>query len=331
VASTQHNDGLITYDIAVPKELANIVILDASHNIRDLIGLDTTIQQADFEPMVSYQNVTVHQLRHASGRSKMTQEFKKKQEDRKVSLEIAQVVKQIPPDEAIILFTFKARHREVDFQSILKRDLEKQGIDTTAKLPGSGLDRFVWLTWGNETSLSEFSYCSNVIFAGVLHRDWVDLASAIAGQSDDLLLDITNEQVREVERSEIAHCLYQAMSRGSSRIVRGELTLPMKVWLIHKDEGIRDVIQKVMPGIRWGAWEPEHLLSKGKIELTTDRILDCLKGLPLTTARVATRTVKKQLDLGDMPKMTFTCAVKAISDGWTLAGQSLARVGSPFS
>lgn len=366
VASTQENDGVIQYDIVVPSEIKNIVILDASHNIRSLAHLDKTIHQAEIkEDMVSYRNVTIHQLPDFSGRYTMTRAFSQKRENRKVCFEIADVVKQIPPDQGILIFTFLPRFKEPDFAEILKRDLEAAGIDTEARIlvdtdqewrqehdldglppdiqeiarqqiakrKGELKPRFAWLTWGNETSLSAFSYCSNVIFAGVLHRDHVDLASVIAGQSDDLTRDIPNELVREVARAEIAHCLYQGMCRGSCRIIRGEATHEMNVWLIHNDQSLQDVIRTVMPGVHWLEWESRHLLSKGKIERLRDRILEYLNSLPTDRMKVSTMKIKQACGLQDIPRMTFTSAVEAVTlknTGWFLDGRSLARMASVF-
>ena len=76
----------------------------------------------------------------------------------------------------------------MNFRKILQEKLEAFGVDIWKTINVNGVERprLVWMTHGNETSISLYSYCSNVIFCGVLHRGYVDLASAIAGQSDDL-------------------------------------------------------------------------------------------------------------------------------------------------
>lgn len=336
IALTDQGGGVITYAVVVPRELQNVVILDASHTIRELVKLDTSIKQTNLgrysENILSYENVTVHQLEHPSGRSTMTKAFSSsKRESRKLSLEITEVVKSIPKDEGIIIFTFKKRDREVNFEKILKRDFMADGIDINAKL--GDRDRIVWLTWGNETSLSEFSYCSNVIFAGVLHRDHIEIASAIAGQKDDLLTPITTKLVRDVVRSEIGHCLYQAMSRGSCRIVRGGVTLPMNVWLIHRDSTIHELLEKVMPGVNWKVWLSKYVnQNAGKIDTLTLRIIAYLDGLPLTQWKVSTSKIKKELNLKDIPPTTFTLAVQSVckQSGWVIQDRSLTRLFQPI-
>ena len=340
VVDTPQRGGFIKYDIVVPQELDNIIILDASHNIRELVQYDTTIQKtARFsDNVVSYEQVTVRQLRHASGRSAMTRSLhKKKQQDRQLSREIAEVVKRIPQEEAVILFTFKERNG-VNFVGTLKADLDTFGIDTEAKVSvpvwqdGGWTtimkDRFVWLTWGQETSLSQYSYCANVVFAGVLHRSHIDLASCIMGQQDNLLAPVSHDEISRVERSEIAHCLYQAMSRGRCRILEGSQAKAMNVWLIHKDRAIADVIREVMPKVNWRDWEPIHLMSQGKVDSLKRSILGHLGTLPPSVLKVSTTRLKKALDLGDIPGRTFTLAVQAVSEEdteWRLEGRSFVR------
>lgn len=329
---TDQGSGVITYDLVVPQELKNVVILDASYTIRDLEKLDGNITYAGklSDNILSYRNVTIHQLRYWSGRSTMTDSFRRtKRESRKVSLEIADVVKQIAPDEGIILFTFKKQ--EVDFEKVLKGDLRAEGIDTDAVLPG-GKPRFVWLTWGQETSLSRHSYCSNVIFVGVLHRDHVEISSAIAGQKNNLLTPITSKFVREVVRSEIAHCLYQAMSRGSCRIIKGRETRKMNVWLIHKDQSIRKLIDRVMPGVNWKECHSKYIRKDdGKIDQLAEQVVNHLVQQGPEIVKVSTRAIKEALHLKNIPKTTFTHVIESVcskNTGWLLEGRSMVRVFS---
>lgn len=335
VVSTPQRGGFISFDIAVPLELKNIIILDASHNIRELVLYDETIKNASkwADEVVSYEQVTVHQLYLPSGRTAMKSCFgKSKREERWVCLEIVGVVKSIPESEGIIVFTFKARDR-VNFKEILMADLEASGIDVQARIQVRGQEksRFVWLTWGQETSLSQFNYCSNVIFAGVLHRSHVDLASAIVGQQADLQASVSHAEIQRVERSEIAHCLYQAMSRGSCRVIANLMASPMNVWLIHKDTKIEMWIKEVMPGVRWETWEPVHAVSQGEEGSLRYSILEFLNDLPEDMDKVSTIKVKQSLNIQPSQARTFTRAVQNLEDcsEWKLEARSLVRV-RPF-
>lgn len=323
VVDTQEEKGIIYYDIVVPSELKNIVILDASYPIRELEQIDRSIQlDLQSNGGITYENVKVHHLRHSSSRTEMTRQFKLKQEDRAVSNEVIDVVKSIPESEGVLIFTFKERDG-VDFKKTLERDLRAAKV--TSELP-EGRARFVFLTWGQETSISKFSYCSNVIFAGVLHRSYLDLAGCVVGQEDNLLHPISNEDLKRVRMSEMAHCLYQAMCRGSARILKSGSASPIKVWLIHKDKKIRKLLNTVMPGLQWVKWNPRHLVGQGKIMDVAEQIEEHLE--QMTQDKVSTSQLRKTLGLKEIPRQTWNHALAAALEElpWELEGRSLVRV-----
>ena len=324
----QGGGGVITYNTLVPKELENIVILDASHIIRDLVRMDTSIKTSDIDTkIVSYGNVIVNQLWYHSGRHSLTKDFKQRKGQRLISREIADVIKTIPLEEGILLFHFKTRNR-INFRSILKSDLEAAGIDTEAMIEtrNGPKPRFAFCTWGSETSTSQFSYCSNVIFAGVLHRSHMDIGASMIGQMDNLLAGISNGQIREVITSEMVHSLYQGMCRGSCRVINGTETKSMKVWLIHK-YNIRPLIERVMPGIRWSNWSSRYLDTMGKFkaaELATT-IYNYIKTHLVGKTQISVSQLKKDTHLSHVPRRTFTRALALALEGteWMQKGRSI--------
>lgn len=210
--------------------------------------------------------------------------------------------------------------------SLLKDDLATAGIDirATVATPNGPRPRFAFLTWGNETSTNDFAYASNVIMAGVLHRDDLDLAANVVGQKDDLLADYGD--LRSIKQSEVAHCVYQALSRGSCRrIVNGEAA-PMKAWIIHHDDTLGDTLRTAMAGVVWSEWTPKFIkgISDRKVKTLARRILDHLA--THTGGTISTRSLKTALGLKDTPAKTFQRAValmQTMTDGWKLEGRSL--------
>jgi hypothetical protein len=107
----------------------------------------------------------------------------------------------------------------------------------------------------------------------------------------------------------------------------------MRVWLIHYDKQLRDLIDKVMPGVRWETWTPKFLDPiQTKVEELTLQVLAHLRHLSPEITKVSTRMLKQALGLTDIPSSrTFTRVVRSVSDaeaGWCLFGRSLQR--SPF-
>lgn len=321
----EQGGGVLTFNVVVPRDLKNIVILDASHNIRALARMDRSIRTVDLHrDIVSYENVTVHQLRHASGRNAMQKEFGKRRGHRDITREIIEVIKGIPEDEGVLIFVFKKKYR-VDYRKTLLNDLRDAGVDTEAEI--NGKPRIVVLTWGNETSISHYSYCSNIIFAGVLHRSHLDIGSAICGQKQDLLARLRNDDIRRVIQSEVVHSIYQGMSRGSCRVIEGSKTKPMKVWLIHPGD-IRHLIYEVMPGIRWAEWESLYLSPRvqPKADLLAETIRSYLGQLQGVNQMSISR-LKKTLEMNKVHKNTMKRALeKALEgSGWIIKGRSVVR------
>ena len=192
--------------------------------------------------------------------------------------------------------------------------------------------RFRLLTWGQETAINDHADCPNVIFAGVIHRSETDLAATIVGQQDNLLADVPSTQITEVRRSENAHALYQAMSRGACRETVDGQARPMRVWLIHYDNQLRDLIDKVMPGVRWETWTPKFVDPiQTKTEELLLQILGYLRQLSPEITTVSTRVVKEALGVTDTLSRTFTRAVQRVLDtdaGWYLYSRSLQRLTS---
>lgn len=336
--STRDGQGVITYQISVPSELNKVAILDASWWIRELERLDDTIQDVTthIHPhLKKYSKVTVHQMMFSGSRTSITHDLGGKSEQRKISKELASVIKPIPSNQAVLVFTYKKRGSSgVDFVKTLKVDLNRIGIDTDAMIEvtqgGKSVNkpRINFLTWGSETSLNEFSYCSNVILAGILHRSHLDIGAAMTGQSDNLALDIQHGDIKRVMDSEIAHLAFQALSRGSCRKVNDGCAEPMNVWIVHKDLMIKPLLEKVMSGVKWKAWDEVDPVNKGIIGRLSLMILGYLDSLDDKIIKVSSSGLRKSLECYDINQSSWKAALKKALSGtekWSLEQRSVAR------
>jgi len=333
--------GAVAVRQAVSQQLANVVVLDASTPIRDLVSLDQSIEvyaPIDVDKLKSFQDVEVMQLLAAGGRSSIEQTFgDKARETSTVSREVVDIVKeeiQADPQRCILVFTFKKSPRsDLDIKSRLQADLKLAGIDpdevvTTA----DGLrPRVTFLHWGQHEGLNGFEYCQTVVMAGVLHRSHLDIAASIKGQKLDLSAPTPHDLVTQVIKSEVAHCVYQAASRGSCRRVSLGKAKAMRLWLIHQDAGLRDVLDKVMPQAQWSYPDPKHIKKStlGAVGVTMrGRILDALRGLPADVTKVSVQALKKAMGNMEGSSDTFTRALDSLDingHGWMKEGKSLVR------
>lgn len=340
VIEDNQGQAVVAYDIVVPRELESMAILDASYPIRELEKMDKTIQLGCHFPvdLKRFDQVRLHHLKSPSGRDSVTKSFRQTQRaDRKISMEVCQLIAGLPVNEGIIVFTFKTRptggrgKEATDFKNILKADLQNVGVDVDVKLPQG--HRIVFLTWGQETSLSEYSYCKHVVFAGVLHRNPLQIASEMIGQMDDLYGDVAKSTIAEVIHSEVAHGLYQAVSRGCCRIVRDDQALSMDIWLIHGNDHIRPMLETTMPGLNWLTWKPTYLSTKLKLEAVIKAIEIYLQALPYSVNVVTNQTLRRALNI-DVSRNYFREALEiAVANlgTWELVGRRIERRAFGFA
>lgn len=241
-------DGLIRYSIAVPPELENIAVLDASHQIR-LLAQSQCITDGTTAAMRSckrYEHVQVIEYPMRTGKTTLMLSPTRRES---LAAQVANQIRQIPTDEPILIFTFKG-DEERSLQRKLKYLISEEGIDLSELLDGR--PRISWLTWGSETSLNTFSHCKHVILCGVIRRNLLELAASAAGREDNLAFRLARDQQRRLQCSEMCHCILQAMSRGACRIVDSHgqakaMTLSIYGTLL----GVEEMLRSSLPGVRW--------------------------------------------------------------------------------
>ena len=193
--------------------------------------------------------------------------------------------------------------------------------------------RCTFLRWGQHEGLNGYEYCQTVILAGVLHRAHLDIAANIKGQKLDLTAPTPPSMVTKVIKSEIAHCVYQAASRGSCRRVTLGKANAMRLWLIHSDVGLKDSLAKVMPHAQWSYPAPRHLQvsNLGAVGAAMQgRILEALRSLISDVTSISVQALKKTMGLetDETTKRAFTRAMADLdlnAHGWTVRGRTLVR------
>ena len=344
--------GVLWYSVVVPPEIENIIILDASAPIRKLARLDPTITDVEhptkgldeirrigvkkLADLKSFENVTIRQMVAGGGRSTVEATWRMdRAEDRKHAREVIDVVRNIPLDEAVLIFVYKTGRAKnaPNCRATLLSDLEDAGVDINAMIDGE--PRINVATWGMETNLNRYGHCSNVILAGVLQRDPISLAAEYVGQIDDLKREVSKETIAAIHLSELCHCVYQAFSRGACRFIDGGKARKMNGWFIDKDN-IKPELDKVMVGAKWLPWRSTAGVNVRKIAGLVQEIAAHLDGLPETVTKVSIMKVKASMVdvLKDTPTQTWKHALhRYLDDGppWRLVKSSLERWSETFS
>ena len=372
--------GLVTYDIVIPRVLDNVAILDASYPVRDLVKRDheiipgerskdlrlafadvLDIASMDLSKIKRYDNVEVRQMRVHGGRTTMEEHFnvsrrEARREDNKVCQEITDVISSIPGDQAILIFTFKDRENSKSrFSQTIQDHLEDAGIDLKAEVEER--PRINILTWGQETAINDYAHCRHVILAGVIRRDRLELEGAILGQVDKLDTQVTSQEVSQADLGEVLHSIYQALNRGTCRNTINGQAAPMTGWIMHRNTNIQEPLSRIMPGIRWGRWKPNHFTEdeakEGAIEKATQAIVDYLapsetRNAPIERspygdsagfAKISFRQLRKNLNMANgqsqaVADRTWTVARQSADERlqgiWRIEGASYVRVSAEF-
>ena len=245
---------LVTYAIAVPAGLNRLVILDASFPVRLLENMDnnckTGIKQVTgFEEIKDWSDVSLTIERGASGRDPISKNFGE---------HAAWAIEKIKGfgTDAVLVLTFNDRPNteamEVEEIRQFQRDETNMVSRFRQMLKDAKVERperVQFLTFGNETSLSDYKHIPHVIFLGVLHRSDVDLAGAFLGQARDLKRPVKPANIFEAKLGEQAHGIYQGLSRGTCRTIVSGKALPMTVHIRYNNpQALWAALAPVMPG-----------------------------------------------------------------------------------
>ena len=336
--------GVVAIMQAVPLRLRDIVILDASGPIRELVRLDRSITAvASFPPgdLKSFENVSVHQLMASGSRTALEQSYAEAgREGAAVTREVMEIVRREAtedPARCFLFFSFIKRG-SLDILKELRTAIARAGFDLEAVLPlGPGdrapRKRFSFLTWGQHEALNGFEHAQTVILCGVLHRSHLDMAAAVKGQAGYLAAPTPHSIVKQVLDGELAHCVYQAASRGSCRNVDNGKAVAMRLHVIHRGYGLKTLLDRVMPGAAWTFDDPAHLKrakAAGKTAEMLGRLLDHLRTIPHDINKVSSRAIKEAMAVPDdeASKSAFkraAAALEASEHGWSAEGRSVAR------
>lgn len=312
ISITGHESAL-QFNDSVSKELTNLVVLDASYRIRELVRIDPSLQEPSFfvhrHNLKSYEDVTLNRMNYYGSRA-AAESYEKSP---KIAKEIALVIKGIPLNEAVCLFTFKWNAtQKIHHAQVIKNAITSQGIDIHGVVTlsdGSTKPRFIFKTWGMETGSNNASYCSHLFMAGVLRQQENSFLAQLVGQSKNMLREINQVALSEAIVSELAHLVYQAGLRSSARIVSNGKALPTQIYLILDEPKIEKTLQLIMSNLQIKPWIPQDpSLSKSEVlSSLTQRITSAFTELNIESSNViSVRSFKEKYGLSDIPAQSFS-------------------------
>jgi hypothetical protein len=325
----EQGSSIVTIRQTIPDDMHNIAILDASYNIRKLMAFDDTISPVHhFTNIKDHSDVTIHLAKARAGRGSVMSGLNDGG-DSKLFHEVAELTAQLlKKGRKVLLFTFKGNGPRVP--KIRLRELITNYLDGTDPDMLSTGGKLHPLTWGYETALNRYSHCDAVVFAGLLTLPHSAVAASVFAHSRDIKRELSSEELSEVVQSEKVHSLYQALSRGSCRIMKNGKAVKMDAYVFSHDYLLlKEALKTAMPGVKFANYRTKHLKvkesKKDQCKLAFYNFLDGFKGDKIST--------KALYDLvPDIGKKTKIKALKELLDDlwdvWQHQGRSVVRVGS---
>jgi hypothetical protein len=325
----QQNGGgaMYAYTLRVPRELDPIVVLDASHEIRYLSKLDTTLRIWPGIPqdIKRYPDLRIYLTAYHTGRHTIEKALKFPSSSPLVK-ELIHTIQTTPDDgKKFLIITFT--------EDKAKRGNKRDGVLTKLKsaLTAAGISasRYTLLTFGSETATSRYKDHPFVYFLGHLHLPTQVLRALIAGQQDKLDAKIPPAELEAAQLGEIVHSSYQGANRGTIRTVKNGIAAAETVWLSYKHpRKLRAELEPMFPDAQWPEWKTEYLApikSRECVRVVSEDIVPVIKeylgSRPADIVSVSSREVKEYIEAqfgGFIADETYRRARLTVKvDGWT--------------
>jgi len=337
----EEQGSVIHFRQTLPDELKSIVVLDASHSLRELTKSDESIETAEIECPKSYENLTFMFFKSRAGRGALEEEFFEK-DDSKLVAEITEIINAIlttSPNEPILIWNYKDNKKGSMAKKVKKRLIELDSSINIDAINEKGEKILNFCTYGNELGLNVFSHCKHSIFCGLLYLPRAYLAGMLKGLSKNMNKNVFEDNLLgNTVLSEQAHILYQATSRGSSRFTEDGKCKDHCVYFFHpKPLAIKRMLANVFPMAKWKRYEAIHINNKNGIyyeiankineQLNSLTESDFLSLNPRTKAlnEISTQTIRKTY-FPDLERHQWSNSIRVFKEefpwDWEIKGQS---------
>lgn len=308
--------GVVSVINTMPAVLKNRIELNASFEIGMLSALAPTMKNADDHfPMlqdlktqygleglagiIDYSDMTITHLQRGGGKSTMAghlEDIRKQTDSTKEVLDFCiQAIKETPLDQAVLICTYL--EDGVEYVDQLKKVFSRAGIDlkrTVVDYQGVEQPRINFTTYGQHLSTNRFRFCSVGIAVGVQQRHKAGLAGAMCGtKARSIAASVDFLEVDMVHQAMAAADTQQLIGRLQCRRVKDGKALPVKVYIVHKDDKdktFRTRLMKAFPRATWKDTASENRLKRSQayqVMLAVQRYVEAnYHGQPLKTGDI---------------------------------------------
>jgi hypothetical protein len=254
---------ILDYEEKVPADLAPIILLDASGDVRGTYkawedGRGNLVRLRNAPK--NYSKLTIKVLERGGGKGSWSDKAKASELVDTIASEANRVFETNP--KAKLLFVVhrptSTNNYEADIRSLLK---------------GGTDDQIRFTTWGRHDASNEFAAFDHVFLCGTLfyrpsYYEALGRAAAGLTSADGRLDDDLQNRVIDGEHK---HLLLQAACRGSVRKSDGATCHPMNLFVIaSRRSGITRGLSDVFPGCKLLEWKTKPVALKGKVGEAAD-------------------------------------------------------------
>ncbi|PST23399.1 hypothetical protein C7U61_02425 [Rhizobium sp. JAB6] len=263
---TENNPGeawsVITLDYHdnLPKDLAPMLILDASGSLRQTYRFWAEYRQSLGERLVflvspekTYRNLIIHRWDVAAGKT-ASRDHK---QARDIAEAVAREVRTLPAGEKVLFVHFKRQRIKGGWGPDMEQLIRDEFVFDTKTV-----DRLNFLTWGNHAATNDYADVKNVFLIGVLqYNEAAYEADGRGAKKMGVTDDFLDTDLNSIRMGEIGHNILQAANRGSMRkSVGDDCPEGCRLYIIgseNKGTGFpRHDLRKVFPGAEIVDWNP---------------------------------------------------------------------------
>ena len=243
---------LITYRELLPKQLAPMLILDASGDLKVTyhawrLGRGGLVRLPS--PAKRYRKLTIWHWDSGAGKAR----YRDNADRGQLADAAVRAFFSISPNEKVLLVVRKPEKPYADLVAEIRRKIAAEGGD-----PG----RLEAIAWGWHTASNAYADIKHVIVLGLLQYRPADYEAhwrAAAGTPADVY--VGGKKVEALRKGEIAHHLFQAVGRGAVRkAVDGDVPPGCMLWVVFSTFGNMGMPQQVLrdcfPGATIKKWQP---------------------------------------------------------------------------
>lgn len=267
----------------LPDDLAPLIVLDASARIRPTYRIwSESDDRVVMLPaaIADYSDLQINWYNRGAGKSSLADPAKR-----------ASIV-----GIAARLINSNREPWLVILQGKMEAYGDKPGFCITSEITDADLiagDRVKFLTWGRHLASNEYRTIRNVLVIGSNDYPYPQYAAmhiAATGQ----LVEVEQQQIRNVAAAEAAHHIYQAVSRSNLRQMDHEKAGRANVYIIASDRvGKVDAVKQAFKGCAIVPWEPVGKKPTKKQQGIMDTILSLMDD---HICRIETKTIWQALD-----------------------------------